>query len=179
MHVVRSHRPVTPSLSLQHSYSRHAAVWVMLICSFCLFTHRAVRFLLRKPLRERKLSKGCILLTSHILNGTVQHKIQKRVKSFQDTTCCWRPHRKQWLGPKQGIQQHKTAWKVHSVLQPVPSFRQDQANEIRDTKQCPLYQWQVHKSWSTLCQLKDFSINSTKCSSRHWHFCFQPISRAF
>lgn len=91
----------------------------MLICSFCLFTHRAVRFLSLKSFRERKLSKDCILPTSHILNGTIQHKVQKRVKSFQDTTCYWRPHRKQWLRPKQGIQQHKTAWKVHSVFQPL------------------------------------------------------------
>lgn len=35
------------------------------------------------------------LLTTHVFNGTIKHKVQKRVKSFQDTTCYWSPHMKQ------------------------------------------------------------------------------------
>lgn len=39
-----SHRPTTLALSLQDSYPKHAAAWVMLMYSFFLFTHRAVTF---------------------------------------------------------------------------------------------------------------------------------------
>lgn len=72
----------------------------MSACSFWLFSHRAVRFLLRKLFGRGELYTDSILLTSHIFNGTIKHKVQKRVKSLQDTTCYWRSHTKQWLETK-------------------------------------------------------------------------------